>query len=1511
MESDPTPGDPERVRELSEELQTFADDVGEALGRVRGMAGDRAVLNWAGLSAEAFRAEFDGVPDNLDKLRTSYDMAADALARYWPALQSAQATADRALDRALAAQTDLTSAQAALGDAQDWVTHAGEEAERLQDERPGDAAEPPSESEVRGAVRDHQAAQAAAATARTRVADAEERLIAARELAVQARETREEAARECARDLDAASDAGIHNRRWWERAIDWAADNWDTLVEVCRIVVAVLGVVVLIIGGPLAWVVLAAALVVLTDTLIRYARGQCGLLDVAFAAMDCIPGGRGLTTLGGLARGARGMLAAARTGIRGAAQGARGLGRRARESAVEFGRRHLSRDPVDLATGVVVMPATDVELPGVLPLTMERHHLSDYRSGRWFGPSWASSLDQRLELRDAGVRFHSADGMTLEYPVPLSGLATGVLPVEGPRWTLSWDGLPGSSMSVHQPENGHTLHFSSVPGHPGAELLLTAVTDRNENRLDLRYDADGAPQELAHSGGYRLGIATTRGRVTELTLLSDPDGPSLVRYGYDTAGDLSRVYNSSGIPQHFAYDSHHRMTRWQDRGGNWYRYDYDAEGRCVFATGTDRALEYRYTYDPAHHRTTCTDALDNTTTYQFNDCFQLIAETDPLGNTTLHTHDRYDRTLTTTDPLGAITVLERDDEGRVTTVVRPDGARLRATYNELGLPESVVEADGSEWLQSYDQAGNRTVLLDPLGNRTRFGYDGRGALVRVTDAEGNTSRIRTDPSGLPVAVTDPLGEVTRVHRDAFGRPALVIDPLGGETRLTWTVEGKPRSRTDPLGHEELWEWDAEVNLASHTGPSGDTVRYTYGPFDQPTSRTGPDGVRHSFTRDAELRLTRVTDPEGRSWQYVYDAAGRMVSETDFDGRSTTYSHDAAGRTVSRTNAAGQSVTYTYDAQGELTGWSSDDGRTTAYVLDPLGRVTRATSPGTELERVHDPLGNLLSETVNGRTLSLTYDALGRVTSRTTPSGHTSTWTYDAVGQVVSLDSLGHTMDFEHDPLGRETACRVGESLDISQQWDPAGRLTGLTVAVLGSGASGRVLHQRRYGYRADGCLTSLVAPSGTTRYTLDPAGRVTAVQAPGWAELYAYDTTGNQTTGRWNVPGLSQEAVGERSYTGALLTQAGAVRYEYDAAGRVTLRQRKHLSRPADTWRYTWDAEDRLTSVAAADGSLWRYHYDPFGRRVAKERLATDGATVEERVDFTWWLLSLVEQTTSGSEKCPPPVTLTWDYRGLRPVAQTERGPAPEEPGIRQDLAAAGQAEIDERFFAIVTDLVGAPTHLVTDTGDVAWESRATLWGSTVAAPGNRTTTPLRFPGQYADEESGWHYNHQRHYDPATARYATQDPLGLAPAPNPYTYPHNPHIWADPLGLAPYRISRRRYRHLDRPGYSNYMLRDRDGNAYYSGMFGPRSSSARAQRRHGRNHNRFSLSDGDTMDVQPGIRTYGESRLMEQRLMEQNGTYIGRDGDNYRGNRQNPLDGDRMPEYEAYEHRKKKNLGSP
>lgn len=57
--------------------------------------------------------------------------------------------------------------------------------------------------------------------------------------------------------------------------------------------------------------------------------------------------------------------------------------------------------------------------------------------------------------------------------------------------------------------------------------------------------------------------------------------------------------------------------------------------------------------------------------------------------------------------------------------------------------------------------------------------------------------------------------------------------------------------------------------------------------------------------------------------------------------------------------------------------------------------------------------------------------------------------------------------------------------------------------------------------------------------------------------------------------------------------------------------------------------------------------------------------------------------------------------------------------------------------------------------------------------PGGVTSTPFRFRGQYADEETGLSYNFHRYYDPATGRYLSADPIGLLGGPDVFAYANN------------------------------------------------------------------------------------------------------------------------------------------
>lgn len=121
-------------------------------------------------------------------------------------------------------------------------------------------------------------------------------------------------------------------------------------------------------------------------------------------------------------------------------------------------------------------------------------------------------------------------------------------------------------------------------------------------------------------------------------------------------------------------------------------------------------------------------------------------------------------------------------------------------------------------------------------------------------------------------------------------------------------------------------------------------------------------------------------------------------------------------------------------------------------------------------------------------------------------------------------------------------------------------------------------------------------------------------------------------------------------------------------------------------------------------------------------------------------------------------------------------------------------------------------------------------------------------------------------------------------------------------GVLVHNMKLSRFKYLNRGGYRNYVLRagGPKGKIYYSGMFGPNETAARVQYRHANNNDRFSPENGDYFELQPGTRTYGEARVLENTLAVENGTVKGK-VDTYRCNRQQPLANEKLPEYAEYE----------
>ncbi len=1347
--SDPVPGDPDEIERVAKSLADMADEI------TRQSANLRKLSTADGWDADAGRTFADSASDlagQLDKAHGRYATAGGALKNYAPELRHAQSLADTALTDAKAAQSTI--------DANQPPAHP--------------AAGPPTPDEAT-AERNRQSAHDGGVSA----------LQAAQRKLSQATDHRDEQAGRAARAIGDSINNDDLKDSWWDKFKNWVHEHADLLKAIAKIaelVATILSTIALAISwipvldflSPvLLGLAALASGVALVCNLMLALSGDGSWFDVAVDLFAVV-------TLGFGAKA--GMALKAGKAVEGEAAGV----------ADESEALAKCGDPIDVATGRVVLTQTDVELAGVLPLVLSRTHFSSYRVGRWFGHSWASTLDQRLEVEDTGVYFAAEDGMLLVYPTPVAEAT--VLPEEGPRWPLSRTEHGG--YTITDPQRGRTLHFAAAGVSWRKALPLRAVTDRVGHRIDFDYDSGGTLTEIRHSGGYRIGVETTGGRVTALRLRDAGSGNSsdvvLLRYGYDQGGRLTEVTNSSGIPLRFDYDAAGRLTSWRDRNDVGYRYIYDQTGRCVRTEGSGGYMNGTLTYDLNNRVTTYTNSLGHPTAYHLNELRQVIREVDPLGHTTISTWDRYDRLLARTDPLGRTTQYVYDQACNLVEIIRPDGNRTIADYNELCLPITVTDPGGATWRQTYDERGNLTALTDPLGATTSYTYDDRGHLTAVTDALGHARRVQTDAAGLPIAVTDPLGASTRYARDGFGRVIAITDPMGGVTQFCWTTEGKLASRTLPDGATEHWTYDGEGNLVEHIDALGQITRTEIGPFDLPAAQIAPDGARLEFCYDTELRLVSVTNPQGLVWLYEYDPAGNLVRETDFNRRVLSYVPDAVGQLIERTNGAGQTTHFVRDPLGNVIEQHCGDAVAT-FEYDGAGRIVRANNTDAKVSFDRDAVGRVLAETCNGRTLTCTYDALGRRTHRRTPSGAESIWEYGADKAPVTLHTAGRTLRFSYDPAGREVERYLDGGTVLAQTWDINARLTSQTLTAgglaLGSSAStreARLLQRRTYGYRPDGYVTTIDDHlTGLRRYDLDSTGQVTAAHGSGWTERYAYDPAGNITdaTGpALQVGSLDADARGRREYFGTLIRRAGNVLYRHDTQGRVTIRQQKRLSAKPRTWRYTWDSNDRLIGITTPDGTHWRYCYDLFGRRISKQRLAADGHTIAEQVDFTWHGVALAEQTHTDGLDDPGRTTLwEWEPDSFRPLTQAERGPLPDAP----------QEWVDERFYAIVTDLVGVPTEMVNSDGNLAWHQRTTLWGTVVVAHGDDgTTCPLRFPGQYFDPETGLNYNYHRYYDPAGGRYGSNDPLSLGGGPNPHAYVHNPLNSIDPFGLAPtsYRL---------------------------------------------------------------------------------------------------------------------------
>jgi RHS repeat-associated protein len=208
-------------------------------------------------------------------------------------------------------------------------------------------------------------------------------------------------------------------------------------------------------------------------------------------------------------------------------------------------------------------------------------------------------------------------------------------------------------------------------------------------------------------------------------------------------------------------------------------------------------------------------------------------------------------------------------------------------------------------------------------------------------------------------------------------------------------------------------------------------------------------------------------------------------------------------------------------------------------------------------------------------------------------------------------------------------------------------------------------------------------------------------------------------------------------------------KYTYDANGNTLT---KVVS--SNTTSYTWDFENRLTSVALpGSGGTISFAYDPFGRRIKK---VTPTATSVFAYDGG----NLIEEANSSGTA----------------VARYSQGLSIDEP------LAMLRSSITSFYNA---DGLGSITSLGNAAGSLAQTYTFDSFGNQTASSGS-LTNPFQYTAREADSETGLHYYRARYYDSIAGRFLSEDPIGFLGGAQFYRYTLNaPTKHRDPTGLKP------------------------------------------------------------------------------------------------------------------------------
>ena len=1034
-------------------------------------------------------------------------------------------------------------------------------------------------------------------------------------------------------------------------------------------------------------------------------------------------------------------------------------------------------NPVNPVQGAKVLADDedlDFTMDGPFPLTWQRCYRSTSPRVGWFGKGWGSPLEVVLEaVSDAAGRYvDHVDyidifGRRISFPSLAPG---GHFHLTHEQLTLS---RTAQGQYCVKNVDGVTLWFMD---REDATYRLSSLTDLNANsiRLEHRIAADGTGTIVVDcSGKQRLEVGFHASRLIQIDQLfavsSGVQRIPLMRYHYTDRGDLHRVINRAGeCTRIFEYTADRLMQRQVYAGmlESWYSYTRDGEVSRVARHWDNVGRSWTFDYQARY--TAVTDQDGRVSLYHFDERRRWIGMTDAAGQLTQYGLDAHGNLRAVVDPAEHVTEIIFDERGNPVEYRDASGAVATVEWHpNLVLPLAVTDSLNRTTQYQYDERGNLILEKDPTGAETRYERDERGLVVAIEDANGGVQHLIYNDQAQLVRYIDCLGHSTHFSYDANGWLVGTTDALGQTTLLAYDRAGRLISQTQPDGSREIYENDLAGRLLRLTNGLGATTRYRYTPDGLLSERINALGYVLRYRYDNARKLIELLNENGARYHFVRDILGRVAEETRFDNTRIRYRYDTGNNLIETIEGPGmpeEIVThYRRDALGRLLE-RVRAGTHSAFHYDSAGQLIEAQTkePRTKVQICYDKAGRRIEETVTtperAHILRHKYDALGNRVSMTLPDGTKLGTVYDAGGGARQLQFNGDALtDIGRDPLAREVN-RTQGSLTTTTAYDRNGRirhrLSYPTATPSGSQADiggGPIIIERSYQYDTTDRLTFALDRDRRLAYGYDALDRLLRFNE----ERFAFDPAHNL------VPADNQTGAATGVVMDNRLLVYADIRYRYDLHGRVTEKQVGGRV----TIQFKWNDEHRLIESTTHDqfGShTTQYVYDAFGRRIAKR--SAQGTTW-----FVWDKDRLLQESRDIDE-----YTFLYEPDSFVPLARA--------------VKKSGLPATQIHYFHC--DQIGLPRELTDRHGNISWEGKYLGWGrlSSAQAWGEGSDTaaavqPLRFQGEYSDEETGLHYSLMRYYDPDGARFVSKDPIGLMGGINEYQYSPNPTGWIDPWGL--------------------------------------------------------------------------------------------------------------------------------